>query len=164
MQFQINPFPSRQYECLDAPDENGGSTKQGDNSKKTFKRDLGICILQRDHDYCRVPAGQIGHQGRLGFENCQDSSDWLLSPRVFQDIWVKWRFQEFELFASGAYHQEIPSYLSWKADPQSLATDEFQQSWKHWRLLYAFPPFPMIWKVLLKVKTEELDAILITPS
>ena len=31
-------------------------------------------------------------------------------------------------------------------------------------LLYAFPPFSMIGKVLLKVKTEEVDVILITPN
>ena len=36
----------------------GGYTKQGDDSH--FQRDLGIRIAQRDHDYRRVPAGQIG--------------------------------------------------------------------------------------------------------
>ena len=108
--------------------------------------------------------GRLDIRADWASRNYQDSSDWLLSPRVFQDICVKWRFQELELFASGACHQEIPSYLSWKADPHSLATDAFQQSWKHRRLLYAFLPFPMIGKVLLKVETEELDAILITPS
>ena len=58
-----------------------------------------------------------------------------------------------DLFASRACHQ-IPSYLSWKADPQSLGADAFQQNWKHRGLLYAFPPFSIIEKVLLKVKTE----------
>ena len=106
--------------------------------------------------------GRLDIMADWASRNCQDSSDWLLSPRVFQDICVKWRFQELELFASGVCHQEIPSYLSWKADPHSLATDAFQQNWKHRRLLYAFPPFRMIRK--LKVKTEEVDAILITPS
>ena len=47
VQSQINPFPGRQYECPFVPDENGGYTKQGDDSQ--FQGDLGICIVQRDH-------------------------------------------------------------------------------------------------------------------
>ena len=88
---------------------------------------------------------------------------WLLSPRVFQEICLELGFPESDLFASRAYHQ-IPPYLLWKADPHSLTTDAFQQSLKHWELLYAFPPFSMIGKVLLKVKAEEVYVILITTS
>ena len=44
----------------------GGYTKQGDDSH--FQRDLGIRIVQRDHDYRRVPVGQIERQVRLGFQ------------------------------------------------------------------------------------------------
>ena len=43
----------------------GGTQNKGDVSY--FQRDLGICNVQRDHSYCRVPAGQIERQGRLGF-------------------------------------------------------------------------------------------------
>ena len=46
-------------------DENERYTKQGDDSH--FQRDLGICIVQNDHAYCRVPAAQTEFQGRLGF-------------------------------------------------------------------------------------------------
>ena len=35
----------------------------------------------------------------------------------------------------------MSSDLSLKADPQSLATDVFQQSWKRQRLLYAISSF-----------------------
>ena len=44
----------------------GGYTKKGDDSH--LQRDLGIRIVQRDHDYCRVPARQIERQGRFGFQ------------------------------------------------------------------------------------------------
>ena len=74
--------------------------------------------------------------------NFQDSSEWLISPRVFQEICVKWGFPQLDLFASRAYHQ-MRSYLSCEEDPHSLATDPFQQSWKHWGLMHAFPPFSM---------------------
>ena len=66
VQSQNCPFSSRQYECPFISDENGGYTKQEGDSH--FQRDLGICIVQRDHASCRVPAGQIERQGRLGFQ------------------------------------------------------------------------------------------------
>ena len=66
VQSSSNPFPSRQYECLFIPDENGGYTKQGYDGH--FQGDLGICIIQRNHAYCRVPAGQTECQARLGFQ------------------------------------------------------------------------------------------------
>ena len=100
-----------------------GYTKQGDDSH--FQRDLGICIVQRDYDYSRVPAW-----ADWASRNFQDSSEWLLLSRVFQEICVKWGFPELYLFALRACHQ-IQSYLSVKEDPHSLATDAFQQSWKH---------------------------------
>ena len=66
VQSQINSFPSRQCECPFVTDENGRYTKQGDDSH--FQRELRISIVQRDYDYCRVPAGQSERQGRLDFQ------------------------------------------------------------------------------------------------
>ena len=43
-----------------------GDRKQGDDSH--FQRDLGICIVQRDHAYCRVPVEQIERQNSLDFQ------------------------------------------------------------------------------------------------
>ena len=109
------------------------------------------------------------HDNEVSWKSCKQqhnaffSSKWLLFPRVCKEICVKWGFPELDLFASRACHQ-IPSYLSWKADPHSLTIDAFQQSRKHRGLLYAFPAFSVIGKVLLKVKTEEVNVILITPN
>ena len=44
----------------------GWYAKQGDDSH--FQRDLRICIVQRDHDYCRVPPPHFERQVRLGFQ------------------------------------------------------------------------------------------------
>ena len=49
--------------------EGGGlhkTRRQGDDSH--FQRDLEILIVQRDHDYCGVPVGQIERQCKLGFK------------------------------------------------------------------------------------------------
>ena len=108
---QINPFPSRQYECSFIRDENGGRrgggreyTKQGGNDSH-FQRDFGICIVQMiTAEYLR---GRLNTRVDWPSRNFQDS---LLSPRVFQNICVKRGFPELDLFASRACHQ-IQSYL-----------------------------------------------------
>ena len=92
-------------------------------------------------------------------KNFQDSRKQLLSPRVFQGICgdsQSWTF---------LHQQNVIRYnLSWKADPHSLETDAFQTNSKIQGLLYAFLPFSMLGKVLLKVKKEEVDVVLITTS
>ena len=68
-----------------------------------------------------------------------------------------------DLFASRLSHP-IPTYVAWKPNPHSHATDAFQQNWSH-KLLYAFPPFCMIPKVLNKTLKEQVPKlILITPA
>ena len=57
------------------------------------------------------------------------------------------------MFASRLSH-EIPTYVPWKPDPQSHASDAFQQNWSR-KLLYAFPPFCKIPKVLHKILWEK---------
>ena len=98
--FQINNMSALSCLMKKGGGGGGGYTKQGDRSY--FQRDLGICIVQRHHTYCRLPAGKIERQSRLGFQKV---------PRLKQ-----------------------------------MATNSFQHSWKHWGLLYAFPPFAMIGK------------------
>ena len=70
---------------------------------------------------------------------------------------------EIDLFASRLSNQ-LPSYYSWKSDPNSLGTDALQQKWYHMSL-YAFPPFALIHKVLKKVEEEKVSPlIIVTPT
>jgi len=91
------------------------------------------------------------------------ASEWLLSPRIFRRICRKLGHPALDLFASRACHQ-LPMYMSWKPDPQCQAIDAFQQNWKLKGLVYAFPPFSLIGKVVRKVKTDMVSLILVTPS
>ena len=63
---------------------------------------------------------------------------------------------EIGLFASRLSHQ-LPVYIAWKADPHHLGTDAMQQIWSH-QLLYAFPPFALIPRVLRKGSGEHDDS------
>ena len=105
-----------------------------------FQRNLVIYNDQRDHAYYRVHAGQIELQGRLGFQ----------------------KFPEIERMAT--ISKGIPS---WKVDQHSPATDVENRCFNRVENIggycMLFPLFSMIRKVLLKVKAEEVDVILITP-
>ena len=59
--------------------------------------------------------------------------------------------------------QQLPRYIAWQPDSQSVAADAFQQGWKY-QFLYASPPFPMIERVLRKVQKDQTNMIIVTPS
>ena len=68
-----------------------------------------------------------------------------------------------DLFAFRLSNQ-IAKYFAWKRDPHSLATDAMQREWNQ-EILYAFPPFSLIQRVLCKIAKEKVSTvILITPA
>ena len=94
--------------------------------------------------------------------NVSDSTEWKLSPRVFQSICRVMGQPDIDLFASRISHQ-IPKYFSWKPDPDCLAVDAFRQKWGR-GLPYAFPPFCLITRVLRQMEDQLVERmILITP-
>ena len=95
--------------------------------------------------------GKFNVRADWASRNFQDSSEWLLSPKVFQVISQNWGTPEIDLFASRATHQ-LHACRAWRPDPHRQATDVLQWKWKNLRLLYAFPPFSLIGRVLLRVR------------
>ena len=51
--------------------------------------------------------------------------------------------------------------MSWRPDPQSIATDALHQDWKN-QLCYAFPPLSLIDRVLRKVQKDQSKLIIAT--
>ena len=158
---QINPFPSRQYECPFIPDENGGYTKQGDDSH--FQRDLAIRTVQRDHDYCRAPVWQIEHQGRLGFQKFPRLKRLATFSKSFPRNLCKVGIPRVGSFCiKGIPSNTILPVVERRSTQPSnrCIPTELETS----GATVCFSLFSMIEKVLLKAKTEEVDVILITPS
>ena len=94
--------------------------------------------------------------------NFQDSSEWKLCPMSFKIICKKFETPLVDLFASGLCHQ-LARYMSWRPDPQSIATDALHQNWKN-QFCYAFPPLSLIGRVLRKVQKDESKLIIVTPA
>ena len=80
------------------------------------------------------------------------SSEWLFHPKVFQAVSRLLGSSTIDLFASRLCHQ-LPQYTAWHPDPYSQGTDTMILNWNV-GLPYAFPPFSMISRVLLKIKQE----------
>ena len=69
--------------------------------------------------------GKLNVRADWASRNFPHSSEWLLSPKVFQIICRHWGTPEIDLFAFRACHQ-IHTYMAWRQDPQSHATDALQ--------------------------------------
>ena len=74
-----------------------------------------------------------------------ESTEWMLSPRIFKQILYVYRMPALDMFASTLSHQ-VPKYFSWILDPQAVRVDVFSVNWNK-GLLYMFPPFSLIQKL-----------------
>ena len=89
------------------------------------------------------------------------SSEWTLSQQVFDQILHRWP-ATVDLFATSLSYR-LPVYYAPLQDPQSAGTDALLQSWDH-QQLYAFPPFPLVRKVLNKLRASRgVELTLIAP-
>ena len=91
----------------------------------------------------------------------KDRSDWTLCPRVFQTINHKLGPLEVDLFASRLSTQ-LPAFVSWRPDPEAMATDAFTLDWKVMRA-YANPPWSLVGRVLAQVQQQKADLVLVAP-
>ena len=90
-----------------------------------------------------------------------ESTEWMLSPRIFKQIVYVYRMPALDMFASTLNHQ-VPKCFSWTLDPQAVGIDVFSVNWKK-GLLYMFPPFSLIQKCLQKIIEDKATVLLITP-
>ena len=83
-------------------------------------------------------------------------------PNCFQTNLPWFRETLLDLIASSLCHQ-LPRYIVWQPNLQSVATDAFKQDWKH-QFLFAFPPFSMIGRLLSKVQKDQTNMIIVLPA
>ncbi|XP_065418201.1 uncharacterized protein LOC135974397 isoform X2 [Chrysemys picta bellii] len=87
---------------------------------------------------------------------------WALRRDVLHSIFRRWGFPRVDLFATKD-NSQCPQFCSFQnLSPGSLA-DAFTIPWGG-SLRYAFPPFPLIHKVLLKTRRDRATIILIAPA
>lgn len=90
-----------------------------------------------------------------------DRTEWKLDSKIFQRITDKLFSPEIDLFASRLNYQLKP-FVSWGPDPEAWAVDAFTFPWGKW-LIYVFPPFSLLHKVLCKWREDQAEGLLIAP-
>ena len=89
------------------------------------------------------------------------SSEWTLCHQAFRELLRRWP-ATIDLFAT-SMNARLPVYFAPMADPQSAGTDAMMQSWDGLQS-YAFPPFGLLHRVLLKVRQSRgLEVTLVAP-
>ena len=118
-----------------------------------------------DHEMILRPQFLLGSQNviadSLSRPNQVQGSEWTLCQEVVDRLTQKWP-ATIDLFATSLNYR-FPVYFAPLQDPLSIGTDALLQVWDNLQA-YAFPPFPLIRKVLNKVRqTKRLHLTLIAP-
>jgi hypothetical protein len=88
---------------------------------------------------------------------------WQMIPTTFEKIQRQWGPHDVDLFADRTSHL-LPRYVSWKADPQAMATDAMMIPWSQFQNPYMNPPWNLIQSCLQKIMIEQLpQATIVTP-
>ncbi|XP_034265608.1 uncharacterized protein LOC117661164 [Pantherophis guttatus] len=89
-------------------------------------------------------------------------TEWSLDPLLFQDIVHRFGLPAVDLFASESNHQ-LPRFYTRFPVPGAKAVDALISPWPCGLLLYAFPPLPLISRVIRKLLQEQAELILLAP-
>ena len=88
--------------------------------------------------------------------------EWSLKDSIAHQVFNMLGRPHIDLFAS-SQNAKLPTYCCWSQDPLALAVDSLSLDWTG-MFAYAFPPIPLIPKVLRKVEEEGCQVILIAPA
>ena len=90
------------------------------------------------------------------------NTEWSLDQTAFTELKSKLGEPEVDMFASRLNHK-TPRYIAWGPDPGAVAIDAFTIDWSKYNLIYCFPPFSLIGKVLQFIQESKVTAILVYP-
>ena len=66
-----------------------------------------------------------------------------------------------DMFAS-RLNKQLERYVSWKPDPFAEEINSFSIPWSH-ELIYAFPPFSLMGRLIQKVQQDKAEVLLVAP-
>ena len=93
--------------------------------------------------------------------NHNDNVEWMLHRELAQNIMQIWDRPHIDMFAS-RLNQQIDRFVSWKPEPDAEFVDAFAMKWSG-LYFYAFPPFSLIPRLMVKLREEESDCLLVCP-
>ena len=84
-------------------------------------------------------------------------TEWSLHPQVARSLLRAWGNPSIDLFAT-CLNAKLPLYCSLVPDPQAVFEDAFRHPWDDLDL-YAFPPFPLVGRVIARVQESSRVAM-----
>ena len=91
----------------------------------------------------------------------QDDIEWELNDEWFQIVIEKFGQPSIDLFAS-ASNRKCERFVAWKPQKGAYCIDAFTLNWFE-EYFYAFSPFALILKSLVKIKRENAIGIIVVP-
>ena len=89
-------------------------------------------------------------------------TEWSLHPEIVKRIFRLWGTLEVDMFATVS-NSHLPQFMYPIPEPRALAVDALSQDWQG-RSMYMFPPFPLLNKVIQKLRsTQAAEVVLIAP-
>ena len=130
----------------------------------------------QQHSSAQSPPGQVlqpqsareARAARRGQNNVMcgvsDRHDVMLNPLIFHKARKELKFKpSVDLFASAEHHQ-LPRYYSPVPDPKAAGLDAFKFDWKAEQTPYANPPWPLIPRVLRKIRQDQVRIMVVIPD
>lgn len=93
--------------------------------------------------------------------NHNDNIEWMLDSKVVETILGLWDMPKIDMFAS-RLNKQMQRFVSWKPDPEAEFVDAFAMTWSD-IYFYAFPPFSLVPRLMVKLREEKSECILIAP-
>ena len=109
-----------------------------------------------------IPGSLNMKADQLSRPNQRITTGWSLHPQIVSRIFGFWGPPVVDMFGTGS-NSRLPQFMSPIPEPRALAVDALSQDWQG-RSMYMFPPFPLLSKVIQKLRsTQVAEVILIAP-
>ena len=106
--------------------------------------------------------GKLNVEADIASRLFNDSTEWTLSNYWFYKISACFGRPTIDMFASRLNYKVLP-YCAWQPDPLATTIDAFTLNWKKQKLMYIFPPFSIVGRVLQKISADQATAIVVLP-
>lgn len=135
----------------------GGKTRNCNDLAKS----IWLWCIDRDIWISATYIPGRGNVADFSSRHFNDNVEWKLEETVFTQIISIFGKPSIDMFAS-RLNKQVDRYVSWKPDPDAEEIDAFSVHWSH-ELIYAFPPFSLVGRVLQIVQRDQAEVVLVAP-
>ncbi|KAG8573945.1 hypothetical protein GDO81_008956 [Engystomops pustulosus] len=139
--------------------------KQGGTKSRSLARECSLLMTWAEQTVHNISAihirGVLNVQADWLSRNPVRPSEWSLNKQVFQQIVQKMGLPQIDLMASRS-NSQLPQFCSLYKQENPVVVDALSFDWTD-QFLYIFPPFPLIPRVLQKIRREKTTIIAVIP-